>query len=101
MFSHSSALHLANSPRTVPDDVLGLVAKNGGVVMVNFYPGFVSDAVRAWNAAKAGEAARLKALYLGDPAAAASGLQLWTSLHPAPVATLGATLAALARGLEI
>jgi len=26
----------------VPDDVLQLLAKNGGVVMVNFYPGFIT-----------------------------------------------------------
>jgi membrane dipeptidase len=39
--SHSSAFALANHPRNVPDDVLKLVAKNGGVVMVNFYPGFI------------------------------------------------------------
>lgn len=39
--SHSSALALANHPRNVPDDVLKLVAANGGVVMVNFFPGFI------------------------------------------------------------
>jgi membrane dipeptidase len=39
--SHSSAFALANHPRNVPDDVLKLVAKNGGVVMVNFYPAFI------------------------------------------------------------
>ncbi len=39
--SHSSAYALAPHPRNVPDDVLRLVAKNGGVVMVNFYPGFI------------------------------------------------------------
>jgi membrane dipeptidase len=39
--SHSSAYAVAPHPRNVPDDVLRLVAKNGGVVMVNFYPGFV------------------------------------------------------------
>ncbi len=39
--SHSSAYALANHPRNVPDDVLKLVAKNGGVVMVNFYPAFI------------------------------------------------------------
>ena len=39
--SHSSAYALANHPRNVPDDVLKLVAKNGGVVMVNFYSGFI------------------------------------------------------------
>jgi membrane dipeptidase len=39
--SHSSAFALAEHPRNVPDDVLKLLAENGGVVMVNFYPGFI------------------------------------------------------------
>jgi membrane dipeptidase len=39
--SHSSAYALAEHPRNVPDDVLRLVKKNGGVVMVNFYSGFI------------------------------------------------------------
>jgi membrane dipeptidase len=39
--SHSSAYALAPHPRNVPDDVLRLVAANGGVVMVNFFPGFI------------------------------------------------------------
>ncbi|EEZ99578.1 Dipeptidase 1-like Protein [Tribolium castaneum] len=37
IFSHSSAYSLCNSSRNVPDDVLKLVAHNGGIVMVNFY----------------------------------------------------------------
>jgi membrane dipeptidase len=39
--SHSSAFALAEHPRNVPDDVLRLVKANGGVVMVNFYSGFI------------------------------------------------------------
>jgi membrane dipeptidase len=39
--SHSSAYAVAEHPRNVPDDVLKLVKANNGVVMVNFYPGFV------------------------------------------------------------
>jgi membrane dipeptidase len=46
--SHSSAYALAQHPRNVPDDVLGLIRQNGGVVMVNFFPGFiVPEAARA------------------------------------------------------
>ncbi len=41
--SHSSAYALKNHVRNVPDDVLKLVATNGGVIMVNFYSAYVSN----------------------------------------------------------
>ena len=41
IYSHSSARAIGNHPRNVPDDILPLVRKNGGVIMVNFYSGFV------------------------------------------------------------
>lgn len=41
--SHSSAKALANHPRNIPDDLLKRIAKNGGVVMVNFFSGFISQ----------------------------------------------------------
>jgi membrane dipeptidase len=41
IYSHSSARAIAAHPRNVPDDVLQLVKQNGGIVMINFFPGFV------------------------------------------------------------
>ncbi len=53
IFSHSSAKAICNVPRNVPDDMLRLTAKNGGVVMVTFVPGFISQAVADHDASKA------------------------------------------------
>ena len=39
--SHSDARALNDHTRNIPDDVLRRIAKNGGVVMINFYPSFL------------------------------------------------------------
>jgi membrane dipeptidase len=49
IFSHSDARALNDHIRNVPDDILALLPKNGGVVMVTFVPGFVSAKMNAWN----------------------------------------------------
>lgn len=51
--SHSSARALSNHPRNMTDDMLRAVAKNGGVVQVNFYNAFIDEDYR-----KAAEAQR-------------------------------------------
>ncbi len=40
--SHSSCRALTNVPRNLTDDMLRALAKNGGVVMINFYNGFIN-----------------------------------------------------------
>jgi membrane dipeptidase len=49
--SHSSARGINDHTRNVPDDVLKRVAKNGGVIMINFLPMFL-DARSAKEAAE-------------------------------------------------
>jgi membrane dipeptidase len=41
--SHSSARGVSNHTRNVPDDILKRVARNGGVIMINFYPAFLDE----------------------------------------------------------
>jgi membrane dipeptidase len=88
IFSHSSARALNDVPRNVPDDVLQLLPKNGGVVMVTFVPGFLSPKVAAWQKLQDAEQARLTKLFPADAAAVTRGVNEWSAAHPAPRATL-------------
>lgn len=93
IFSHSSARALCNTPRNVSDSLLQKVAANGGVVMVNYAPQYVSEARRIWGAARSAEVARYNAppfggLYIGDPEGAKAALAAWEKANPEPVVTL-------------
>ena len=89
IFSHSDARALNDHPRNVPDNILQLLPKNGGVIMVTFVPGFVSPKVNEWNKRQTAEQDRLKALTPNDAAGVKAGVDRWTAANPAPEATIG------------
>jgi len=91
IFSHSSARAVTDVPRNVPDNVLKLMPANGGVVMVTFVPGFVSEAQRLWILQLEAEAQRLGV----DPRAATPdpALKAWAEANPRPRATLADVVA--------
>jgi membrane dipeptidase len=88
IFSHSAARALNDVPRNVPDDVLKLLPKNGGVVMVTFVPGFLSPRVADWTSAQATEQSRLRVEFPNDEGAVKAGMAAWTTAHPSPRATI-------------
>lgn len=93
LFSHSSARALCNHVRNVPDSILTMTRANGGVVMVNFNPGFVSEAVRVYGDSVQ---ARARALHAGglDSVRVADSVRAWTARGPR------ATLAQVADHIE-
>ena len=88
LFTHSDARALTDHPRNVPDDILRRMPANGGVVMVNFYIGHLSEPYRLWSAEHAAEDARLKSLFNGQPKPREAAQAEWDKAHPAPTATV-------------
>jgi membrane dipeptidase len=78
IFSHSSARALADVPRNVPDSILRRLPANGGVVMVTFVPGFISQELVDYGRARR---------RFGSDTATAEFRQ-WSSANPRPRATL-------------
>jgi membrane dipeptidase len=88
IFSHSSARGIADHPRNVPNDVLKLVKANNGVVMVNFYSGFlVPEGARAMR--KMFEVAReLKKKYPDDDVKYQEAVRAWIKENDYPAGTV-------------
>lgn len=83
IFSHSSAFALADHPRNVPDDVLKLTAKNNGVVMVNFYSGFIVPEASRMRKQQAEVARELQKQY-PDEKQFQEAYRAWRKENPVP-----------------
>lgn len=88
IFSHSSARAVTNVPRNVPDSILTRLPQNGGVVMVTFVPGFVSQKVANHSAALSALRDSVAKRYPNDNDAQFKAVAAWREANPVPIATI-------------
>jgi membrane dipeptidase len=89
VFSHSSTRALTDHPRNVPDAVLRRLPENGGVVMITFVPGFVSQEVRRWEMGRDSVIRGLREAFGADTAAFRAAMRdSMAARGAAPKATL-------------
>jgi membrane dipeptidase len=88
IFSHSSARALTDVVRNVPDSILARLKTNGGVVMVTFVPGFVSQKVADRTRARNTHLAEVERRSPRDTVAVNRAMSQWDAANPAPKATL-------------
>jgi membrane dipeptidase len=75
--SHSSARAIADNPRNMSDDMLKALAKNGGVVMVNFYDGFLDPRKAKLALQSRTIEDELKLKYPNDPKRVQGEIEAW------------------------
>jgi membrane dipeptidase len=94
--SHSSVRAVADHRRNLDDDMLRALAKNGGVLMVNFYPAYIdeeagrktTDYYARWKHVYAEIAEK----YADDPAGRRAAYWAQSAAHPAPRTSLSVLL---------
>jgi membrane dipeptidase len=83
-YSHSNARALCDVQRNVPDDVIELVGRAGGVICVTFVPWFLNAAGAESSAAEWLEVERQRALHPNDPEAVRAAMHVYDETQPVP-----------------
>jgi membrane dipeptidase len=94
--SHSSCRAVYDHPRNLSDDMLRALAAKGGVVMINYYPGY-TDPVAApkladWFTRHGPEFAALREKYAGDLRGMSAAMKAIAAADPVPQGSLDALL---------
>ncbi len=94
--SHSSTRAVADHPRNMSDEMLRAITRNGGVVMINFYPVYIDETAKAegrdYFAAHGKAIGEMLAAVGDDPAARRAALREHFGRHPAPQCDLAVLL---------
>ncbi len=94
--SHSSCRAVFEHPRNLSDEMLRALARNGGVLQINFFPGYIDADAAARIAAQrerlAPELEALRARFEGDPAGLRRAREALYAASPWPTAPLEALL---------
>jgi membrane dipeptidase len=88
IYSHSSARAIDEHVRNVPDEILRMLGTNGGVIMTNFAPEYVSEDLRLWSILADSVRDSLRTDFGDDTTAMRAAFVAWREANPRPDATL-------------